>query len=152
MDQCQGLAGAAVKVGCQVMGVGGAKGQFNWVEKMRAWVINGFPFLSEARDGRRKSPALEEAGRRFSKPADLQIHVWSFPKTHTHTHTHNNFKCTNRTSTKQIKQAWQSYLQEYTVTTADLFNIIVYIKDELQIFFHMPKQSGTFKKKKKLYS
>jgi len=52
-------------------------------------VINGFPFLSEARDGRRKSPALEEAGRRFSKPADLQIHVWSFPKTHTHTHTHN---------------------------------------------------------------
>ena len=52
-------------------------------------MINGFPFLSEARDGRRKSPALEEAGRRFSKPADLQIHVWSFPKTHTHTHTHN---------------------------------------------------------------
>lgn len=49
-------------------------------------MINGFPFLSEARDGRRKSPALEEAGRRFSKPADLQIHVWSFPKTHTHTH------------------------------------------------------------------
>ena len=37
------------------------------------------------------------------------------------------------------------------MTTADLFNIIVYIKDELQIFFHMPKQSGTFKKKKTLF-
>ena len=67
--------------------------------------------------------------------------------THTHTHTHNNFKRTNRTSTKQLKQAWQSYLQEYTVTNADLFNIIVYIKDELQHFFDMPKQSGTLKKK-----
>ena len=49
-------------------------------------MINGFPFLSEARDGRRKSPVLEEAGTRFSQPAELQIHVWSFPKTHTHKH------------------------------------------------------------------
>lgn len=33
------------------------------------------------------------------------------------------------------------------MTNADLFNIIVYIKDELQHFFDMPKQSGTLKKK-----
>lgn len=37
---------------------GGIRGQVNCVEKMRAWVISGFPFPSETRDGRRRSSAL----------------------------------------------------------------------------------------------
>ena len=32
------------------------------------------------------------------------------------------------------------------MTTADLFNIILYIKDVIHLF-HMPNQSGTLKKK-----
>lgn len=43
-------------------------------------------------------------------------------------------------------------LQEYTVTTADLFNIIVYIKDEIQHLFLCQSRAGHLKRKRKLYS